>query len=52
MPKGIQHAACTGPLLVKAGVLTVVERLHAAGYGKMYTELPSNVTEVGLPSSS
>ena len=37
---------CAGPLLVKAMVLTVVDRLHAAGYGKMYTELPATTAEV------
>jgi drug/metabolite transporter superfamily protein YnfA len=35
-----------GPILVKALVLTLVERLHAAGYGKMYAAAPSTLTEV------
>jgi len=43
---------CAGPIVVKAVVLTAVERLHAAGYGKMYTGLPSTITEVGSPALS
>ena len=32
---------------MKALVLTVVERLHAAGYGRMYTKMPATAVEVG-----
>ncbi len=32
--------------MVKAAVLTIVERLHAAGYGLMYSGWPHNWGEV------
>lgn len=37
---------CVGPLLVKALALTAVEKLHAAGYGKMYEGRAQTVPEV------
>ena len=47
-----RHAVCPGPIVVKAVVLTAVERLHAAGFGKMYATWPSTLTEVCPPASS
>jgi hypothetical protein len=35
-----------GPLLVRALMLTAVERLHAAGYGKMYDGRPQTAAQV------
>ena len=32
--------ASIGPLAVKAGIWVLVEKLHAAGYGLMYDEMP------------
>ena len=37
---------CLGPIAVKALVLTIVERLHANGWGMLYDGLPSDVTQV------
>ena len=38
--------SCTGPIAVKALVLTLVERLHANGWGMLYDGLPGDVTQV------
>lgn len=44
--------AFAGPIAVKACVLTAVERLHSAGYGRMYESLPTSLSEVRVPPSS
>ncbi len=36
-----------GPLLVKAGVWTLVEQLHASGRSKLYTGWPPTAQQVG-----
>lgn len=41
----------TGPIAVKAFVLTVVERLHANGWGMLYDALPGDVTQVSANES-
>lgn len=42
-----------GPLIVKAGVWTLVERLHARGHTKLYTGSPTDAWQVGrAPGSS
>lgn len=43
-----QRPACAGAILVKAAVLMSVERLHAAGIGKMYSGWPQTWAQVGF----
>lgn len=37
---------CAGPIAVKAAVLTIVERMHAIGLGKLYDGWPTDGTQV------
>lgn len=43
---GAAHTSVAGAVTVKAAVLTAVERLHAAGYGRMYSGWPQGWAQV------
>ena len=44
--------AHAGAIVVKALVLTAVERLHAAGFGKMYSGWPQTWQQVSCTATS